>query len=149
MINQSGNTEVQVFLSWTAVYLIIFIGVLFVQSGIVWASKRGRKHKITPPIVKDILNPRTTKTKIPFFILLFAMTGFMEAYLRIVEGFDAEALFSFGAISVFFIYLTMLATLPKEKSRDAFLILMGGLLAVFLVHYISSIILIDSLGSIT
>jgi len=145
MINQSGSTEVQVFLSWTAVYLIIFIGVFFIQSGIVWASKRARKHKITPSIAKDILNPRTTKSKIPTFILLFAVTGFMEAYLKYKEGFDAEALFSFGAISVFFIYLIMLATLPKEKFRDIFLILMGGLLSVFLTHYITSILILEGL----
>lgn len=143
MINEAGNTEVQVFLSWTAVYLIFFIGIYFIQTGIVWFSKRARQHKITPPIAKDILNPRTTKSKIPFFILIFAMTGFMEAILKYKEGFGAEALFTFGAISVFFIYLMMLATLPKEKFRDVFLILMGGLLAVFLTHYITSLLIIE------
>lgn len=137
------NTEIHVILSWTAIYLIFFIIIHFIQTMFLWGAKRARQNKNMPDIGKNLLDPRVVKMKIPFFIMLFALTGVMEAYLKYVEGFTNEMLFSFGAMSIFFIYLVMLVTIRTDKFRTFFMILMGGLLAVFLAHYVASILIIE------
>lgn len=137
------NTEIHVILSWTAIYLILFIIIHFIQTMLIWSAKRARQNRNMPDVGKKLLDPRVVKMKVPFFIMLFALTGVMEAYLKHVEGFTNEMLFSFGAMSIFFIYLVMLVTIRTDQFRIFFLILMGGLLAVFLAHYVASILIIE------
>lgn len=152
----AASNEVTFLLSWTAVYLLIFIGISLIQSGIILARKRAKKYVDTKPKqspifkpVRRMLDPNVIWMKVPFFILLFAVTGVLEAYLRYVEGASDESLFTFGAISVFFIYLAMLALVREDRFTVTFSILMGGLLAVFVAHYVTSLILIDYLGVTT
>lgn len=143
LVNAQANTEMHVILSWTAIYLILFIIIHFIQTMLLWGAKHARNARNMPETGKRLLDPRVIRMKVPFFILLFAITGVLEAYFKYVEGFSSEMLFTFGAMSIFFIYLVMLVTIRTDQFRTFFMILMGGLLAVFFAHWITSLILIE------
>ena len=135
-------------LSIAGFYLLFFIFIHAIEISIIELTKRARHRKGRSKgskAMQQFLDPRRTRSKIPIYVVLFAVIGLLEAYLEVIEGWTVDGLMTIAAVLIFLIYLLMMATIRMSNYKLFFSILSMGLLVVFVANYVGVMIFTEQL----
>ena len=131
-------------LSIGGLYLLFFMVVRAIEISIIGFSKHIRQRKTRnrgsniargTKMAQTFLDPRKSRSKIPIYMILFAIVGFTEAYLKVVEGMLPDDLMIVLAFMIFLIYLLMATTIRSGNHRLFYSIMAMGFLVIFITNY--------------